>query len=188
MDRGTAPVRYRALFIEPGIISYDDIGAGHVLVLRPALDKMLQSFIGKPVFNVSHNDTSAKTAFDFSNLTDDEKDNLACGVISAVRFDDASGWYWADMMIWDAATQSNIDKNGFTVSCAYIPGEDTDATGGTYHGIHFDEEVLSGAYTHMAVVDNPRYEGARVFRNSKEGDVKITFFPKKKREEKRRRR
>ena len=157
---GTEPKRYRAKFIEPGIISYEDVGAGTVLVSREALDKMRPSFVGMPVFNFSHNDTDAEEAFAFDKT---EKDNQAVGIIAEVGTD--NGWDFADMLIWDEETQKNIDQRGFSVSCAYIP---TDTKGGgQYHGIDYDEEVLDGEYKHMAIVENPRYEGSTIFQNSK---------------------
>lgn len=162
---GTSPKRYRARFIEPGVISYEDIGMGLVMVGRNALDRMRPSFVGMPVFNFVHKDVEAPEAFDFENAT---KENMAVGIISSVGTGE-DGWDWADMMIWDEETQVNIEKNGFTVSCAY----DTIQSGppGKHNGIEFDEEVLDGKYVHMAIVDNPRYEGSTVIRNSKGGQT-----------------
>ena len=158
---GIEPKRYRARFIEPGVISYDDIGMGLVMVGRDALDRMRPSFVGMPVFNFVHKEVEADEAFDFENAT---KETAAVGIISSVGTGD-DGWDWADMMIWDEETQVNIDEKGFTVSCAY----DTLESGppGKHNGIEFGEEVLNGKYVHMAIVDNPRYEGSTVVRNAK---------------------
>lgn len=164
---GTEPKRYRAWFIEPGIISYEDVGAGTVLVSREALDNMRPSFVGMPVFNFSHKDIDAEAAFDFDQA---EKDSLAVGIVSEVGTNgdpgtDHFGWDYADMLVWDQETQRNIDERGFSVSCAYTPTETKGP--GDYHGIGFDEEVVNGEYMHMAIVENPRYEGSTIFANSK---------------------
>jgi hypothetical protein len=171
---GIDPKRYRARFIEPGVISYDDIGMGLVMVGRNALDRMRPSFVGMPVFNFVHKEIEADEAFDFENAT---KETAAVGIISGVGTED-DGWDWADMMIWDEETQKNIDEKGFTVSCAY----DTLESGppGKHNGIEFDEEVLNGKYVHMAIVDNPRYEGSTVVRNAKpKGDLTMGEKTKK---------
>lgn len=180
---GVKAKRYRANFIEPGIVSYEDSGAGTVYVSKEAIDRMLPSFVGCPVFNLAHKSTQADEAFDYakmSAMTPDERDALADGVISTVGYDEKSGWFWADMLIYDEDTQNNLDK-GFSVSCAYVPDGKT-GPNGVWHNIEYDEEVLDGVFTHMAVVDNPRYEGATVFENSKkEKTMKKTwklFTPK----------
>jgi hypothetical protein len=177
---GVKPKRYRAEFIEPGIVSYEDVDAGNVYLSKEAIDKMLSTFVGCPVFNFAHKETQAENAFDFAKwetLTDEEKEDLADGIISAVGYNTETGWFWADMLIWDEETQVNLDEKGYSVSCAYVPTET--AEGGVYHNIEYAECVEDGVFTHMAIVDNPRYEGARVFANSKGGKskVKIKWFP-----------
>lgn len=162
--KNAAPKRYRTKFIEPGIADYSAEGFGKVLVSKEALDKMLPSYVGKYVI-VQHNDMTQEEAFNFTGGED-----TAHGVVSAVGYDEKSGWYWADLVIWDEEAQACIDEKGFSVSCAYDVN-DADRTGGSYHAIQYDQEVLEGEYTHMAIVDNPRYEGATIVQNSKEADV-----------------
>jgi len=165
--KNALPKRYRTKFIEPGLADYTAEGFGKVLVSKDALDKMLPSFVGKPVF-LEHNDIDAMEAFENGKKT------LPPGVVSETGYDDGSGWYWADMIIWDEETQNAIDKYGFTVSCAYNV-EQADGKGGSYHAIPYDQEVITGEYTHMAIVNNPRYEGATIVRNSKTQGGKMKF-------------
>ena len=185
---GVKAKRYRAEFIEPGLVSYRDMNAGMVFVSREAIDQMLPSFVGCPVFNLSHKETETEDAFDFDkmfSMTKEEKAALADGIISATGWNLETGWAWADMLIFDEETQKNLDKRDkdgrpvFSVSCAYIP-TDT-GPNGVRNNIKFDEEVLTGMFTHMAVVDTPRYEGAKVYENSKGGEKVKTFklFTKK---------
>ncbi len=174
--------RYRSRFIEPGVISYEDVGQGLVMVGRDALDRMRPSFVGMPVFNLVHKDVDPDAAFDFENATSED---MAVGVVASVGRDE-DGWDWAEMVIWDEDTQVNIDEKGFTVSCAY----EADKSGppGKYHGIKFDEEVLDGHYLHMAIVNNPRYEGSTIIQNAKgattvaepKAKKSWTIFPTKK--------
>lgn len=151
------PKRYRSEFIEPGICSYEDVGAGIIFIGSDTLDKMNPSFIGKPVINGVHQDLTAEEAFKLSN---EDLESLADGVIYEVG-KLPNGWYYCDMIIWDEETQKNIEENDYSVSCAYIV--DDVGKKGTYHEIPYDEEILEGTYTHNAIVESPRYEGAKVY-------------------------
>ncbi len=42
-----------------------------------------------------------------------------------------------------------------------------DDAGGTENNIPYDIEFLDGVFTHLAIVDNPRYERANIVFNSK---------------------
>ena len=42
-----------------------------------------------------------------------------------------------------------------------------DDAGGTENNIPYDIEFLDGIFTHLAIVDNPRYERANIVFNSK---------------------
>ena len=88
------------------------------------------------------------------------------GVVSNVWFDDKDGWYWCDGVIWDEATQNLITDKGWSVSCSYCYTK-CDDTGGTENNIPYDIEFLDGEFEHLAIVDNPRYEGANIVFNSK---------------------
>jgi hypothetical protein len=167
-----APKRYKALHILPGLVNYtENDQETTVRVTKEALDKMNPSFLGKPVFNFIHKAIDPETAF---NYTDEEKEKQAVGVVTDVGYDADSGYYWVHMMIWDEETQTNIDEKGYTVSCAYIPEV---GPGGTHNLVPYDEEVTGGEYHHMAIVENPRYEGVKIYENSKgEGTMAKRMF------------
>jgi len=156
------PKLYSCTFIEPGVVFYQDLGehGETILVQKPALDAMLKTFIGKPVINFVHKDVTPKT------VADGEAD----GIVSKVWFDDVSGWYKAEFLVWDELTQLNCESKTYSVSCAYEPTK-VNTEGGMYHNLEYQEEVLDGEYTHLAIVANPRYEGARIFVNSKGGST-----------------
>ncbi len=163
------PKRYRALHITPGVVDYTDGDQREtVLIKKPALDNMNRSFLGKPVFNFTHKAVSIKDAFDF---TSEETEEHAVGVISDVGYDVDTGYYFADMMIWDEATQDNI-ASGYKVSNAYIPDI---SDGGVYNNVPYDEEVVGGEYDHMAIVEDPRYGDVKIFENAK-GENKMSLF------------
>lgn len=173
--KNAVPKKYRAYYITPGLADYSAEGIGVVLVQKQALDKMNPTFVGMPVVNQSHTDKEPEELF---NMSSDDISEFADGVVAATGYDDETGWYWADMMIWDEETQENI-KDGYSVSCAYDVTEIEDE-GGSYNNVPYQEEVLEGNYIHMAIVSNPRYERAYILSNSKPGGktVKIKFKKK----------
>jgi hypothetical protein len=164
------PKSFKARFIEPGIISYNDSGAGTVLVSVDTLNRMAPTFKGCPVIFVPehHNESDKESAFNF----DDVGANPPSGIVSGAPYWGEDGWQYVDLLIWDDAAVENIAK-GYSVSCAYTPTETGE--GGKWHELLYDEEVLNGEYMHMAIVPRPRYEGSQILANSKGGPSVALF-------------
>ena len=97
-----------------------------------------------------------------SEISDDDK----VGIVNDVWFNPDDGWYWCNGVIWDEAAQNLITDKGWSVSCSYCYTK-CDDTGGTENNIPYDIEFLDGEFEHLAIVDNPRYEGANIVFNSK---------------------
>lgn len=154
--------RYRAKHIIQGLANYPE-GNGILYVSQDAIDRMRNSFIGKPVVNWDHTDLAPEELLNFSPAELEEK-RIADGVIAGVGKDE-DGWDYVDAIIWNEETQKNIEKNGYSVSNAYMPTKM--GPGGKLNNVDYDEELLDGEYLHLAIVPNPRYEKARIFANSK---------------------
>ena len=180
------PKAFKCSFIEPGVVFYQDLGeckvcgnarscgegkceteGATVLVKQECLSKMAQSFVGKPVIDMMHKDVTPET------VAEGEAD----GIVTRVWLDDKSGWWMCEFLVWDPETQMHCESTAYSVSCAYEP-TDVDGAGGEYHNIPYAEEILNGEYTHLAIVTNPRYEGARIFVNSKGGKMSWRFWEK----------
>lgn len=142
------PSEYVCKFLEPGLVSYEDVKAGINLLRKEAILKMLPSFKGKPVIE-NHREISPE------NMK-----KHAVGYIIDAWWDDASGWAWAKMMITDDSAKDLIRK-GYSISCAFKVLEPL-GTGGEWHAIKYNEEILDGEFEHMAIVINPRYEDAEI--------------------------
>ncbi len=152
-------------FIEPGLVHYDDVGT--VLVSKEVLDKMNASMAGRPIFNVMHKEVTNQ---DFSA-------GHADGVAAHdAKFNPEKGWFEVTGLFWDEETLANI-RNGYNVSCAYDVKRW--GPGGVHNNIPYDREVLEGEYTHLAIVDNPRYERAKIIHNQG-GPMKLKFWEKDK--------
>lgn len=180
------PKSYKCNFIEPGPVHYQDLGPCKVcgdqrvcgndgdecdtegetiLVTDEALDRMAPTFVGKPVIDREHKEVSPDTIVKGD----------AEGIVTRVYKE--GGWNWCDFLVWDPKTQEHCDKGLFSVSCAYEPTE-VDDVEGEYHNIPYASTIKNGFYTHLAIVQSPRYEGARILVNSKGGLMSWKFWEK----------
>lgn len=164
------PKSFKSNHLEPGLVFYADLndGKGATLLLPKAtIDKMRPTFKGKPVINEVHKTVDPS----------DFKKGRSDGIVVDGYFDGGDGQEWAIFMAWDELTQRNCMSTAYGTSCAYKPTA-IDNTPGTWHNIKYDGVILDGEYTHLAIVSNPRYEGARIFANSKEENMKLRFWKK----------
>ena len=147
--------RFTSKFIEPGIIKYsDDQGKPYVaLVKKEAIDRFIGSIIGCPLI-IKHHDVNKDTVED-----------LRCGIISEVSYNQADGWYYCSGIVWDENAIKNIEELGWSVSCTYVITDE--GGGGVYHDMKYDVEFMNGDFEHLALVENPRYEEATIVLNSK---------------------
>ena len=123
--------------------------------------------VGVPVI-INHKDITKKNA-----------DNERVGVVNSVWYDEKDGWYWCDGIIWDETAQNLITDKNWSVSCSYDV-KTADNKGGSENNIKYDMEFLDGVFTHLALVNNPRYERANIVFNSKTevlNDKWITIKP-----------
>lgn len=175
--RGQSAKPYSIQFIEPGIVFYEHLNEGKggmVLVKKEAIDKMLPTIVGKPIFNWMHKEVT----------NSDYDAGRAQGTMALTGkdgFNPANAWFYVTGLVWDNETRDNIENQNYSVSCAYDVTKWGPA--GTYHNIPYDAEVLEGEFTHMAIVQNPRYEGARIGAEilyNQGGRMKMKFWPFKK--------
>ena len=141
---------FKSRFIQPGIAGYPG-QFGSVLITKESLDKFVQTLVGKPVI-VNHKD----------EITEDDE----VGKVEQVWFNPEDGWYWCSGYIKDTTAENLINNKGWSVSCSYdvLLADDE---GGTENNIKYDMEFLDGVFTHLALVNNPRYERAKIVFNSK---------------------
>lgn len=99
------------------------------------------------------------------DVTEENADELRCGAISEAYFSEPDGWYYCEGVIWDKKAQELIEK-GWSVSCSYDFLSFKDEKG-IENNIPYDKEFTSLNFTHLALVDNPRYEKANIVFNAK---------------------
>ena len=144
---------FRARFLQPGLVKYS---FGVCLLTKEVIDSFVQGFVGCSV------------TIDHVEIDEDNCDDVCCGVISRVEYNEGDGWYWCEGILRDP-NAIELVRNGYTVSCQYEITEYADNTKNALHnGIEYDKVILGGKCEHLAIVKNPRYEGAMIAVNAQE--------------------
>ena len=155
-DDGKGKGRYFvSRFIEPGLAHYKELG--DIVITKETLDKFIQSMVGCPVI------------IDHKDVTDKNVDKLRVGTISRVWFNEQDGWYYCEGILTDDEAIDLVKNQGWNVSCSYsFVSDDTQKT---YHGKPIDMVFTDGEFLHLAIVEDPRYEGANIVVNKKDDDI-----------------
>lgn len=152
MNAQTWAKKFRARLLEPGLVSYNDVGCGVAFVSKATIDRCINSFVGRPVV-VRHTKTSP------ANMKD-----VGHGYVTAVEYDQTDGWWYGVGVVDTDEAVKRINEWGFG-SVGYAVKKT--GRGGEHHAIPYDEEILEFSGEHLAIVDRPRYEGATIRLNSK---------------------
>ena len=143
--------QFKARFLVPGLVKYD---YGVCLLTKENADKFIQEFVGCPV------------VIDHQDVTDENVKDIGAGDIFSVWFDEKDGYYWCNGIIRDKKALELINQ-GYSVSCQYVITEYSDNTTGALHnGNPYDKVIENGRPEHLAIVKNPRYEGAIIAVNA----------------------
>ena len=151
-------------FMVGGLVSYEDTGDGVFLLRKETLDKMMSTIEGRPVV-IGHQPITLK------NLED-----KAVGYVTKGWFNTETGQFDCEILIKDSDVYDDIKNGNNKVSSAY---QVTDlGEGGKYLGQDYEAEILDGTFTHLAIVDNPRYPDAKILINSLNGEQEMGLFNK----------
>lgn len=148
--------KFEARLLEPGIVSYEDSGCGKAFLTKQSIEASMQSFVGRPLV--------LTPKLKHQRVTPEDLEKHARGYITDVYYNADDGWFWCKGICHDDDAKEAINRIGFC-SCAYEVKKV--GTGGEYHAIPYDEEILEFSGEHLAIVDRPRYEGATIRLNSK---------------------
>ena len=141
------PKAFYCRHMQPGLCGY---GTEKVLVDVEAMKRMIGAdAVGKPIY-ILHNEAPNEERL--KKLQEE-----AAGYITDSFYNELDGWAWFEFLaISDSAHQAIAQ--GWAVSNAYIPTEWGPA--GTKNNVPYDREIVSGVFTHLAIVPDPRYEDA----------------------------
>lgn len=151
-------------YIEPGIMSYLNTAEKDVVLLKKeTIDRCIH--------------TALQNGLTIRHVTPDgpiPKDEVV-GRITAIRYNEADGWYWADGVI-ESDYARKLIKRGWKPSCAYAErAVRLNTAKETYHQFSYDKEITDLEFHHLAIVAAPRYEAA-VFRLN-HSNVSTTMNP-----------
>ncbi len=147
------PNLFSCNFLEDGIVSYEDMEAGIAYLSNEAIERMAQSFIGKPVC-IKHQKINP------DNYEQLRRDGTIVGNVTRVWKNPEDGWWWCDFIVDTEEGRKRVLEYKDKVSCAYTVLDTKE--GGVWHNIPYDVEVLEGSFTHLALVGNPRYEDSKI--------------------------
>jgi hypothetical protein len=162
-NMATWPKDYTCNFLEPGIVSYEDVNQGVALLKKETIDRMLSSFIGKPVL-IDHKEV------DPANFKKE-----AVGYVTTTFFNANTGWFDCTFILTDDKAKAKVEQ-GYSVSCSFDVLETKE--GGEWHACKYDEEISDAEFTHLALVSSPRYEECRIRVNSKAAKIKESTMSK----------
>ena len=151
-------------FMVGGLVSYEDTGDGVFLLRKETLDKMMPTIEGRPVV-IGHQPITLK------NLED-----KAVGYVTKGWFNTETGQFDCEILVKDSDVYEDIKNGNNKVSSAYQVTDLGD--GGKYLGQDYEAEILDGTFTHLAIVDNPRYPDAKILINSLNGEQEMGLFNK----------
>lgn len=130
---------FYARHITHGISKYK---AGNVLITKPVLDKMNDSFTGKPVV-ITHKDWEKQEPV---------------GYVVKSFYIPQDGYFWVEFIINNKEALEFINNQNYKVSNGYVTT--ASGVGGKFHDIDYVEEVLDGEYVHLALTKEPKFAEA----------------------------
>ena len=147
-DSAVAKVFYGKHFY-PGVAEYKNTST-RVLLKEDAIRRMNPTFQGKPVF-VGH------VGDEIDKMSLDEIKKISVGEVIRSFYNDADGDTWVEFII-DSQEGLDAIARGWKLSNAYEK-DTSDPRHGLWNGVDYDEEILSGTFHHLGIVQNPRYDG-----------------------------
>lgn len=138
------PKRFYGLHFAEGCAQYreDDSNTLTIFVGEKTMRDMDKTFEGKPVF-----------VFHKENVSPESVPN-ADGYVVKSFYNPADGKHWCEFIVVSDNGHDAI-RQGYRLSNAYKIV--SSGAGGRWHGIDYSQEVLSGEYDHLALVNDPRY-------------------------------
>jgi hypothetical protein len=155
-------------FLEPGLVSYEDVGDGISRLDKPAIDKMLNSFVGCPLI-INHVDDSKHDIL--NGKKDHEGNDIKVGEVTRAWWNAQTGKYDCAFVTENEKALKLIMDEGWSGSCAYNVKEPL-GPAGELHAMRYDNTILDGVFEHLALVSNPRYEDCAIRMNGKAAKIR----------------
>ena len=144
---------FGAEFIRAGVVKYDN---EVILIREENLDRIAQAFEGVPII-IGH-----------EIITEDNVDNLKVGIAGKTGNTPIYNGFRTIDIIIDNDEGLQAINGGAKVSWSGRAAKTLD--GGTYNNVPYDREIVEIEGLHIGLVDDPRYEEATIYENSKSSD------------------
>jgi hypothetical protein len=144
------PKIFYGLHFYPGVAEYREPGTSpkRVYLNENTLRSMDSTFAGRPVY-VRHVED-----VDLQNIQTE-----ADGYVVKSFYNEADGKHWAQFIVVSDKGHEAIAK-GWKLSNAYQPK--STGPGGQWNGVDYVQEITSGEYNHLAIVNDPRYNESKI--------------------------
>lgn len=148
----------RAQFIRAGVVLYDEgTEEEETILIRE-----------ENLFNIARTAEGVPIVVGHPFIDDSNVDELKKGICGRV-YEGFAGFKDVDLIIGDDEALQLVNS-GFSVSCSLKPTKTLGA--GTYNNVPYDREIVEAQIVHMGLVEDPRYEEAAIFENSKSSKKK----------------
>ena len=154
---------FTARLLEPGAVSYKDVGCGTSLLTKETIDRCIRTFIGCPVV-VRRNDNGKLIHPGQNEVTPGTMKTLGSGYITEVFYNSTDGWWYGRGVVDTDEAVRAIEIAGLCSTGYHV---NSSGPGRSWHDIQCHDEILDFSGEHLAVVANPRYEEATIRLNAK---------------------
>jgi hypothetical protein len=150
---------YKTRFLEAGIVNYPE--QNQMVYISPEnLPTIAEKFKG------------CKIVIEHKEVSEQEAQQEIVGYVNNIYMED--GWAWANFTIHSQEAIEAIDNKGYSTSCAYQAV--MKKQGGVKNAVEYEDEVIDivkdDTITHIALVENPRYNDAIILENSINNKIK----------------
>ncbi len=152
-DLKSNAVKRKVNFIELGVVGNDD--GTLTYIGKDVLDKMLPSLIGIPLVD-------RHQSYSYNDLKNNKTDVNVGGYVYDYGFNENDNMYYVEILVNDNDFIKALD-NGEKVSCGY--SGDIIEVNETHNNVAYQNKVVDGFFTEIALVDKPRYTNAKKIEN-----------------------
>lgn len=137
---------FKRILIKDGLVDYVKFNE-RLLIEKPTIDKALPTIIKKPVV-VTHEGTEP------------------VGEIVDAYYNSDDAQYYVGFNVWDETAEKLLENDHY-ISCTFDIIDGQKATE-EYHNIQYDTKVNDLVFTNIAIVDKPKYQETKYYKNGLE--------------------
>lgn len=142
---------FKRILIKDGLVDYVKFNE-RLLIEKSTLDRALPSIIKKPVV-VTHEGTDS------------------VGEVVDAYYNSDEAQYYVCFNVWDEEAEKMLENDHY-ISCTFDIIDGQKATE-EYHNIQYDTKVNNLVFTNIAIVDKPKYQETKYYKNGLEENKNV---------------